>query len=42
MLENMPSQAQELICINVDKVFDWIVKEMSFDFSPTGPITFPA
>jgi len=41
MLENMPSQAQELICINVDKVFDWIVKEMSFDFSPTGPITFP-
>jgi len=40
MLDNMPSQAQELICINVDKVFDWIVKEMSFDFSPTGPITF--
>ncbi|MEY9977727.1 hypothetical protein [Lysinibacillus sp. RC79] len=41
MLESMPSQAQEQICINVDKVFDWIVKEMSFDFSPTGPITFP-
>ncbi|MFE6170460.1 hypothetical protein ACFVP8_21685 [Viridibacillus arvi] len=42
MQENMPSQAQdpELICINVDKVFDWIVKEMSFDISPTGPITF--
>ncbi|KOS63217.1 hypothetical protein FJQ98_24480 [Lysinibacillus agricola] len=41
MQENMPSQAQELICINVDKVFDWIVKEMSFDISPTGPIAFP-
>jgi len=41
MQEHMPSQAQELICINVDKVYDWIVKEMSFDISPTGPITFP-
>lgn len=41
MQENMPSQAQELICINVDKVYDWIVKEMSFDISPTGDITFP-
>lgn len=41
MQEHMPSQAQELICINVDKVYDWIVKEMSFDISPTGPISFP-
>ncbi len=41
MQENMPSHDRELICINVDKVFDWIVKEMSFDISPTGPITFP-
>lgn len=41
MQEHMPSQAQELICINVDKVYDWIVKEMSFDISPTGAITFP-
>ncbi|GLC89516.1 hypothetical protein [Lysinibacillus piscis] len=41
MQESMPSQAQELICINVDKVYDWIVKELSFDISPTGPITFP-
>ncbi|MET4561398.1 hypothetical protein [Lysinibacillus parviboronicapiens] len=41
MQDIMPSQAQELICINVDKVYDWIVKEMSFDISPTGPITFP-
>ncbi|MGE7843010.1 hypothetical protein ACQKNX_19755 [Lysinibacillus sp. NPDC093712] len=41
MQDNMPSQARELICINVDKVYDWIVKEMSFDISPTGAITFP-
>lgn len=41
MQEHMPSQAQELICINVDKVYDWIVKEMSFDISPTGAIIFP-
>jgi hypothetical protein len=41
MQDSMPSQARELICINVDKVYDWIVKEMSFDISPTGPITFP-
>jgi len=41
MLDSMPSQLQEPICINVDKVFDWIVKEASFEFSPTGPITFP-
>ncbi|ETT84142.1 hypothetical protein MKZ08_08635 [Viridibacillus sp. FSL R5-0477] len=42
MQENMPSQAQEpeLICINVDKVFDWVVKEMSFDISPTGAVAF--
>jgi len=32
---------KELICINVDKVYDWIVKENSFDFAlPTGPIAF--
>ncbi|MER1986815.1 MAG: hypothetical protein ABS949_16550 [Solibacillus sp.] len=36
---NMPSQ--ELICINVEKVYDWIVKDMSFEFSPTSPINFP-
>ncbi|HWI49157.1 MAG TPA: hypothetical protein VNU45_13135 [Rummeliibacillus sp.] len=41
MQDLMPSLEQELICINVDKVYDWIVKEMSFDISPTGPITFP-
>jgi len=41
MQDNMPSQARELICINVDKVYDWIVKEMSFDISPTGAMTFP-
>ncbi|MDM5250694.1 hypothetical protein [Lysinibacillus sp. G4S2] len=41
MQDNMPSQLQEPICINVDKVFDWIVKEASFEFSPTGPISFP-
>ncbi|MCM3316479.1 hypothetical protein M3603_07280 [Rummeliibacillus stabekisii] len=37
----IPNQLQEQICINVDKVYDWIVKEMSFDISPTGTITFP-
>ena len=40
MQENMPSQGRELICMNVDKVYDWIVKEMSFDISPTGEIKF--
>lgn len=40
MQENMPSQGRELICMNVDKVYDWIVKEMSFDISPTGKIKF--
>ncbi|MEX3746927.1 hypothetical protein [Lysinibacillus xylanilyticus] len=40
MQDSMPSQVREPICINVDKVFDWIVKEASFEFSHTGPITF--
>ena len=31
---------QELICINVDKVYDWIVKEKSFDITLTGTFTF--
>lgn len=41
MKEQMPSQQQELICINVEKVYDWVVKDMSFEFTPTSPITFP-
>lgn len=40
MQENMPSHGRELICMNVNKVYDWIVKEMSFDISPTGAIPF--
>ncbi|REJ09147.1 hypothetical protein [Halobacillus trueperi] len=33
---------QELICMNVDKVYDWIVNDRSFDFSPaTLAISFP-
>lgn len=40
MQDSMPSQVREPICINVDKVFDWIVKEASFEFSHTGPLTF--
>lgn len=32
---------KELLCINVDKVYDWIVRENTFDIFPTGPITFP-
>lgn len=41
MLDNKPSDGKELICINVDKVYDWIVKENSFDISPSGPYSFP-
>jgi hypothetical protein len=41
MQEHKPSHEQELICINVDKVYDWVVKDMSFEFSPTSPIAFP-
>lgn len=41
MQEHMPSQERELICINVEKVFDWIVKDLSFEFSPNHPIKFP-
>ena len=41
MLEKKPCENQELICINVDKVYDWIVKENSFDISPAGTILFP-
>lgn len=41
MQDYMPSQLQEPICINVDKVFDWIVKEATFEFSPTGALAFP-
>lgn len=40
MQEKKPCDGKELICINVDKVYDWIVKEKSFDISPTGPIIF--
>lgn len=32
---------QEMICINVDKVYDWVLKENSFDFTPQNPIVFP-
>lgn len=32
---------QELICINVDKVYDWVLKENSFDFTPQNPVRFP-
>lgn len=41
MQEHMPSQVQELICINVEKVYDWVVKDLSFEFSPTSPLSFP-
>lgn len=41
MQENMSSPVRELICINVEKVFDWIVKDLSFEFSPNHPIKFP-
>ncbi|MCH7323071.1 hypothetical protein LZ480_14425 [Solibacillus sp. MA9] len=41
MQEQMSSQAKELICINVEKVYDWVVKELSFESFPTSPIRFP-
>ncbi|WP_042473251.1 BMQ_0737 family morphogenetic spore coat protein [Bacillus ndiopicus] len=41
MQEKMSSQVRELICINVDKVYDWIVKELTFELTPTGAIAFP-
>jgi hypothetical protein len=41
MQEKKLCEGQELICINVDKVYDWIVKEKSFDIFPTGAISFP-
>lgn len=40
MKENKLVQQEEVICINVDKVYDWIVKENNFDISPTGAIPF--
>lgn len=41
MQEKLPCPDQELICINVDKVYDWVMKENSFDFFPTAPVPFP-
>lgn len=32
---------EEFICVNVDKVYDWIMKENTFDIFPTGVISFP-
>ena len=40
MQENTSPEAKELICINVEKVYDWVVKDMSFEYTPTSPITF--
>ncbi|WP_274308273.1 hypothetical protein [Solibacillus daqui] len=40
MQEQMPSHAKELICINVEKVYDWVVKDLSFEIFPTSPIKF--
>lgn len=41
MQEQMPSHAKELICINVEKVYDWVVKDLSFESFPMSPIHFP-
>ncbi|QBP40075.1 BMQ_0737 family morphogenetic spore coat protein [Paenisporosarcina antarctica] len=42
MKHKKPINCPELICINVDKVYDWIVKEKSFDVTSLAdvPITF--
>lgn len=41
MQENKTSQVRELICINVDKVYDWIMKELTFELTPQGAVSFP-
>lgn len=41
MQEGKPAQPSELICINVEKVYDWVMKDMSFELTPTNPIAFP-
>lgn len=41
MHETKPCHPRELICINVEKVYDWLVKDMSFEFFASSPITFP-
>lgn len=41
MQENKPCCRKKTICINVEKVYDWLVKENSFDFSvPMGNYIF--
>lgn len=40
MKENAQRPDKELICINVDKVYDWVLKENSFDFTPQNPVRF--
>lgn len=40
-MSNKQHDDSELICINVDKVYDWIVRESTFDIFPTGAIPFP-
>ena len=41
MQKRIPCPDQELICINVDKVYDWVMKENTFDyFLPATPLTF--
>lgn len=32
---------QELVCVKVDKVYDWIMRESTFDIFPGGTISFP-
>lgn len=32
---------QELICVKVDKVYDWIMKENTFEIYPKNPVSFP-
>ena len=42
MQEQKPCEGQAInIVLMLDKVYDWIVKEKSFEISPTGPIAFP-
>lgn len=41
MQEHQSSKERELICINVDKVYDWIVKDLSFEHSQRIELRFP-
>lgn len=40
-MQNKKNDDKELICVNVDKVYDWIVRENTFDIFPGLTVAFP-